>query len=214
MIQISVDNKSLFIQEGLSVLEACVQNGIYIPNLCYVKTRKHPHASCRLCFVEIEGMERPVTSCTETARNGMIVWTATEKVRRLQRTAFKLLMSAHHQDTKGCPLRGNCQLVRIAKHLKVGLNQRPFELIERDVPEKIDFTCFFYYPLRCVLCGRCVHICQDVTGHGLLTFAGRSFDTMIAFFGGKDPNTLLCHQCGACATVCPTAALVRKPKNV
>ena len=210
MVKLIVDGTEIEAEEEKSILQACLENGIFIPNLCFMKARKRPHASCRLCFVEIDSVDRPVTSCTQDVREGLVVRTDTVPVRRLQRTAFKLLMSAHHRDPKGCPVKGDCQLIRIAKHLKVGLKPQPLDLLERDIDEEVDLTFFTYYPFRCVLCGKCVYVCRRKNGHNLLTFANRGFDTVIAFFGSGDPDDFPCHRCGACAAVCPTGALVRK----
>ena len=102
------------------------------------------------------------------------------------------------------------QLIRIAKHLKVGLNPKPLELLERDIDEEVDLTFFTYYPFRCVLCGKCVYVCRKKNGHNILTFAERGFDTVIAFFGTGDPADFPCQRCGACAAICPTGALVPK----
>jgi predicted molibdopterin-dependent oxidoreductase YjgC len=212
MVKLIVDEREIEAEEGKSVLQVCLENGIFIPNLCFMKTRQHPHASCRLCFVEIDGLDRPVTSCTEKVRKGLAVRTDTPPVRRLQRMAFKLLMSAHHRDPKDCPVKGDCQLIRIAKHLKVALKPDPLDLLERDVDEEVDLTFFTYYPFRCVLCGKCVYICHRRNGHNLLTFANRGFDTVIALFATGDPAEFPCHRCGACAAVCPTGALVPKSK--
>lgn len=213
MINLIVDDKEIKVEEGKTVLQACLENGIFIPNLCFMKTREHPHASCRLCFVEIDGVEGPVTSCTEHVREGLVVRTDTSPVRRLQRMGFKLLMSAHHRDPKECPVKGSCQLIRIAKHLKVVLKSRPLELLERDIDEEVDLTFFTYYPFRCVLCGKCVYVCRQKNDHNLLTFANRGFDTMIAFLACGDPAGFPCHHCGACAAICPTGALVSKPTS-
>jgi bidirectional [NiFe] hydrogenase diaphorase subunit len=214
MIELIVDEKEIKTETGKSVLQACLENGIFIPNLCFIKTRQHPHASCRLCFVEIDGFGRPVTSCTEKVGEGLVVRTDTPPVRRLQRMAFKLLMSGHPCDAKVCPVKGGCQLIRIAKHLKVGLNPKPLEFIEREVAQEVDLTFFTYYPFRCVLCGKCVYVCRERNGHNLLTFAQRGFDTVIGFFGSVDPADLPCHTCLACATICPTGALIPKPELI
>jgi bidirectional [NiFe] hydrogenase diaphorase subunit len=210
MAKITVDTKEIRADEGRSILQTCLEHGIFIPNLCFMKSREHPHASCRLCFVEIDGIDRPVTSCTERVREGLVVWTATPKARRLQRMGFKLLMSAHHCQPKACPVRGGCQLIRIARHLNVSLNSQPLERLERAIDEEVDLGLFTYYPFRCVLCGRCVHVCRQETGHNLLTFARRGLDTVVALFGGGDLAAAPCRHCGACATVCPTGALVPK----
>ncbi len=210
MVKLSVDEREIEAQEGKSVLQACLENGIFIPNLCFMKTRQHPHASCRLCFVDIDKNDQPVTSCTEEVREGLLVRTNTLPVRRLQRSGFKLLMSAHHRDPKDCPVKSSCQLIRIAKHLKVALKSDPLELLERETDEEVDLTFFTYYPFRCVLCGKCVYICRRRNGHNLLTFAKRGFDTGIAFYGSGDPADFPCHHCGACAAACPTGALIKK----
>ena len=213
MVELIVDEKKIETEAGKSVLQACLEHGIFIPNLCFIKTRQHPHASCRLCFVEIDGFDRPVTSCTERVREGLLVRTDTPAVRRLQRMAFKLLMSGHPCDAKACPVKGGCQLIRIAKHLKVGLNPKPLEFIEREVDEEVDLTFFNYYPYRCVLCGKCVYVCRQRNGHNLLTFTQRGFDTLIGFFGSADPADLPCHTCLACAAICPTGALIPKSER-
>ena len=213
MVKLTIDEKQIQAADGKSVLQVCLENGIFVPNMCFMKSRTHPHASCRLCFVEIDGRERPVASCTETIREGLVVRTDSDAVRRLQRTAFKLLMSAHHCEPKVCPVKSGCQLIRTAKYLKVGLNPKPLELLERDVDKEIDLTFFIYYPFRCVLCGKCVEVCRQRNGHNLLTFAQRGFDTVIAFLGSGDVADLPCHHCGACTVVCPTGALILKPEH-
>jgi len=210
MVKILVDSKEVQAEEGKSVLQTCLEHGIFIPNLCFVKSREHPHASCRLCFVEIDGIDGPVTSCTEKVREGLVVSTATAPVRRLQRTAFRLLMSVHHRDPKACPVKGGCQLIRIAKHLKVGLKPKPLEPLALAVDEEVDLGLFTYYPFRCVLCARCVHVCRQRTGHNLLTLAKRGLNTVVALLDGGDCAAAPCRHCGACATVCPTGALVPK----
>ena len=97
-VQLLVDNKKIEAQEGTTLLQACLDNDIYIPNLCYLPGMETPPASCRMCFVEIEGEHKPVTSCTVHVKEGMTVKTDTPDVRRLQRTALKLLLSVHHVD--------------------------------------------------------------------------------------------------------------------
>jgi predicted molibdopterin-dependent oxidoreductase YjgC len=213
MVKLIVDGKEIQAKAGTSILQACIENSIFIPNLCFMKTRAQPHGSCRLCFVQIDHIDRPVTSCTETVREGLVVTTDTVAVRRLQRAAFKLLMSAHHCTPKTCPAKTGCQLIRTAKHLKVGLNPRPLEPLQRDLEEEIDLVFFTYYPFRCVLCGKCVEACLQKNGCNILTFAKRGFDTVIAFFGDEDQADCPCHHCSACTTVCPTGALVPKSRS-
>lgn len=210
MVKLIVDDREINTQDDMTLLQACLDNGIYIPNLCYLKEMEDPPGSCRLCFVEIEGYEQPVTSCRVTVWEGMIVRTNTEHVRRLQRTAFELLLSVHHVDCKRCPANRRCELQRIAKHLHFGLKLKRLEQIEKDIRTEDDHPCMRYVPDRCVLCGRCVFICKEKNGQPMLSFARRGLGTVISFFGERDKAAGTCEQCYACAEVCPVAALLPK----
>jgi bidirectional [NiFe] hydrogenase diaphorase subunit len=210
MLKLLVDNQEIKAREGTTLLQACLENEIYIPNLCYIDGMNPPPASCRLCFVDIEGEEGPVTSCTIQVREGMVVRTNTHAVRKLQRTAFRLLLSVHDTDCRKCPANKKCQLQRIARFLKVGL--RPKNLDRLLKKEENDETHPFlkYYPNRCVLCGKCVHICQMRHGKPFLTFAKRGFDTIISFYGEKDASELPCREGPACVEICPVGAIILK----
>ncbi len=208
MPKLLVDNKEIEVKEGTALLQACLDNGIYIPNLCYLESMDDPSASCRMCFVEIEGEEKPITSCTVTVKDDMVVKTDTVSVRRLQRTALRLLLSVHHVDCKNCQANKKCELQRIAKYLKVGLKTKHLEqhLKEPDIDQ--DHPFLDYYPNRCVLCGKCIHICRKKHGQSVLTFAKRGFDTVISSYGKNDVSSLACEKCVVCVDICPVGALI------
>jgi bidirectional [NiFe] hydrogenase diaphorase subunit len=208
MATLIVDGMEIEAQEGATLLQACLDNGIYIPNLCYLKEMEDPPSSCRLCFVEIEGYRQPVTSCRVEIQEGMVVKTDTEHVRRLQRTAFELLLSVHHIDCKNCEANRRCELQKIAKHLHFGLKLKRLEKLERDVRTQEYHPCLQYVPDRCVLCARCVFVCREKNGQPMLSFARRGLDTVISFFGQEDKAIDICRQCYACVEVCPVAALL------
>jgi bidirectional [NiFe] hydrogenase diaphorase subunit len=210
MPKLIVDGREIESQEGMTLLQACLDNGIYIPNLCYLKEMEDPPSSCRLCFVEIEGYRQPITSCRVRIREGMVVTTDTERVRRLQRTAFELLLSVHHVDCKNCPANRRCELQRIAKHLRFGLKLKRLEKIERQMRIEEDHPSIRYIPDRCVLCGKCVFVCKEKNGQPMISFARRGLDTVITFFGQEDKAMDICEQCYACIEVCPVAALLPK----
>jgi len=210
MAKLIVDGREIESPEGMTLLQACLDNGIYIPNLCYLKEMEDPPSSCRLCIVEIEGYRQPVTSCRVRIREGMVVTTGTERVRRLQRTAFELLLSVHHVDCKNCPANRRCELQRIAKHLQFGLKLKRLEKIEREVRIEENHPYIQYVPDRCVLCGRCVFVCREKNGQPMISFARRGLDTVISFFGQEDKAMDICEQCYACVEVCPVAALLSK----
>ena len=118
MITLEVDDKKIEVAEGTNLLEACLANSIYIPNLCYLEGMEHPPASCRLCFVEIEGADHPVASCSLRVDREMVVHTDTPRVRQLQKTALQLLLSVHDVDCKNCPANRKCALQDMAKFLR------------------------------------------------------------------------------------------------
>ena len=100
MVKLIVDDREIEAAEGATLLQACLKNDIYIPNLCHMEDMAHPAALCRMCFVEIEGQDKPVASCTITVSENMVVKTDTPAVRRLQRRALRLLLSVHDVDCK------------------------------------------------------------------------------------------------------------------
>ena len=203
---ITIDGKKIKAAAGSSVLKAALDNDIYIPNLCYVEKLEQPVASCRLCFVEIEGNPKPVTSCTEPVREGLVVYTDTEKVRRLQRTAAELLISRHHVDCGKCERNKNCELQNIARFLKVKLKGGRFRKLEKDMPYDESHPCLVYNPNKCVLCGRCVYICK-IQGASSFNFAFRGARTVINASCKSSVVDPACSTFGECARVCPVAAL-------
>ncbi|QTA92356.1 2Fe-2S iron-sulfur cluster-binding protein [Desulfonema magnum] len=209
MVRLFIDNKEIEAEAGTPLLQVCLSNDIYVPNLCYLEGTK-PQASCRLCFVEIEGEDRPVTSCTVEVRDNMVVKTDTEAVRRLQRTALRFLLSTHHVKCKECPANKKCELQRLAKFLKVGLRPKNLDRHLKETETDKSHPVFNYYPNRCILCGRCIHACKREHGKALLTFAKRGIDTVISFYGEEDMSRLPGEKCIACVEVCPVKAITLK----
>ena len=205
-----MDNKKIEVKAGTTLLQACLCNDIYIPNLCYLEEMSEPPASCRLCFVEIEGEDKPVASCTVEAVEGMIVKTNTAALRRLQRSALQLLLSVHRVNCGFCPANKKCALQGIAKFLKVGLKPKHLERFLKDKEIVEDHPFLNYYPNRCVLCGRCVYVCRRQHGRPHLTFAHRGMGMEISFFGEHDASTMPCGACHVCLEICPVSALTVK----
>jgi NADH dehydrogenase/NADH:ubiquinone oxidoreductase subunit G len=202
-----VDGNPLEALAGQSVLQACLQAGIYIPNLCFMENQERPSASCRLCFVEIAGQPAPVTACTLPVVDGLRVRTDTDRVRRLQRSALKLLLSVHCVACKKCPANRSCGLQQVARFLGAGLNSKPLEQTLK--PEAVDRShpCIDHFPNRCVLCGKCIITCRDHSGQPALAFCRRGFDTVVRAFpaGGDVPPD--CADCSRCIEICPVGAL-------
>jgi NADH dehydrogenase/NADH:ubiquinone oxidoreductase subunit G len=209
MVKLTVDDREIDAAEGTTLLQACLNNGIYIPNLCHIEGTKYPSSLCRLCFVEIEGQGKPAASCTVTVRANMAVKTDTPAVRQLQRSALRLLLSVHRIECKSCPANKKCELQRLAKFLKVALKSKHLEqyLQEQDIVQEHPYL--DYYPNRCVLCGKCYYACRKENDQPILTFAKRGFDTVISFYG-DDGSTLECEECHVCVEICPVGALIAR----
>jgi len=209
-VTLAVDDKTLHVEEGASLLQACLSHDIFIPNLCFMEEMENPPASCRLCFVAIEGMDHPVTSCTVRVTEGMVVRTDTPEVRRLQRSGLRLLLSVHDVDCKRCQANKHCALQDTAKFLNMGLKPKGLEIELKDTEPDNSHPRLTYYPNRCVLCGKCIHLCRTANGQPLFAFSKRGFDTVIHFRSRKAVADLPCENCNGCAEVCPVGALIPK----
>jgi len=212
MITIRVDDRDIEVQEGTNLLQACLDNGIYIPNLCFLEGMEDPPISCRMCFVEVGDGESPVPACAVTVTREMTVRTDTDHVRRLQRSALHILLSAHHVDCARCPANRKCALQDIARFLKVGLKPKGLEPLRREEDMQAH-PWFQYHPNRCILCGKCLYVCKRAHGQAFLTFAKRGFDTIVSFFGEEDAEELPCEEGFLCVEVCPVAALTLKKEK-
>lgn len=206
----TIDGKTVRAARQQKVLWAALDNGIYIPNLCAIREKSEPSAACRLCFVEIEGKDRPVTACTTPVAEGMVVNTRGAEALRLSRTALELLLASHPVDCRHCPKSGSCELQRIAKHLSVKLNTKRFRKILPELPIDSSSPLFVYDPNKCVLCGKCVWVCQEKLGRGVIGFAYRGFHRIVTTFGDEPVGRSSCQDCGECVAICPVGALVFK----
>lgn len=208
---IIIEGKEIRVKAHANLLWTALDNGFYIPNLCSLKDKPKPYASCRLCFVEIVGRPGPVTSCTEKTRDGMVVRVQTPQVARLRRAAFDLLLSNHRLDCAHCVKNRNCELQKIASrcgfraHLKV----RPYGNPVIAGPPDTSHPLINFDRDKCVLCGRCVWVCQQ-QGRSVLDFAYRGIKTTISTFAGIPLSETDCDSCLACTSVCPVGALYVK----
>jgi formate dehydrogenase major subunit/NADH-quinone oxidoreductase subunit G len=209
-ISLTIDGKRISANEGEKLLWVALGNGIYIPNLCGLQDNSEPLGACRLCFVEVEGKEKPVTACTETVTDGMVIDTRGGKALRLARTAFELLMSSQPVDCTHCAKNGSCELQQIAHHLNIKLKSNRFRRILRELPIDDSSSVFTYDPNKCVLCGRCVWVCRERLGIGAIGFAYRGFQRVVTTFAGEAFADSKCQECGECVRVCPCGALVFK----
>jgi predicted molibdopterin-dependent oxidoreductase YjgC len=201
MVTLKINGKTVTAAKGATVLEAATEAGIQIPTLC-----KHekltPFAGCRMCLVEVAGTSRLYTSCTTPVWNGMDVTTQTPHLEEIRKTIVELMLSDHPNDCMVCESAGDCALQDMAYHY--GVRENRFEG-ERRAYEKRDGNPFIEREMeKCIMCGNCVKVCDEVQGVGAIDFAYRGFNAKVSTAYERD---LDCEFCGQCVAVCPTGAL-------
>jgi formate dehydrogenase major subunit/NADH-quinone oxidoreductase subunit G len=211
-VSLTIDGKKINARPGEKILWAALVNHIYIPNLCAIKEKPEPNAACRLCFVEIEGEDEPVTACTREVKDGMVVNTRGEKALKLAKAGFELIMASHPVDCAHCAANGVCELQKIAHHLGCKLKTKRYRQLLRDLPIDDSNPIFTLDPNKCVLCGRCVWECHKRKETAVLGFAYRGFKRVITTFAAE-PIGERCLDCEECVKVCPTGALAFKDKK-
>ncbi len=205
-----IDDKPVQARAGEKILWAALDHGIDIPHLCAEREREEPFGACRLCFVEVEGRDLPVLACSEPVVAGMRVQTRSDRVDRLRKTAFELLMSHHDLDCKNCARNRSCALQHLAKTLKVSLRPKRLRKLPTEAPIDDSHPAIVLNPNRCILCGKCVWVCNQVGESGVLDFVFRGLRTRVAPFRLEPLAESACDDCMRCVDVCPVGALTRK----
>jgi len=204
MISITIDGKKVNAKQGQTILEAAVGAGLYIPNLCY-HPNLNPIGSCRLCIVDIENVRGYPIACHTKVTDGMVIRTNTEQLQHLRKNLIWLILSNYPKDI---PL--NSQLKKVVDY--VGVNR----ILSDYVPESKDLPIFDEEPLfvrdmnKCILCGRCVQMCQEVRGVGAIGLINRGIDTVVGTNQEDPMDEAGCKFCRACVEVCPSGALYDK----
>jgi formate dehydrogenase alpha subunit len=234
-VTISIDNRVFEVEKGLTILQAAEKNGIYIPTLCAHKELT-PFGGCRMCIVEVEGMRGLPTACTTPVTEGMAIRTNTAQVQKERAEILQLILSEHTsscliceekeecKDYMGtirkagvitgcryCPNDGQCELQEVVE--KLGVKQIDYPIYYRHLPvERVDPFYDRDYNL-CILCGRCIRMCQEIRTANTLAFKQRGRQTVIGPAYERTHLEAGCEFCGACVSVCPTGALSEKVKK-
>ncbi len=204
---INVNNKDLQVQQGETILEVLTRNGIKLPTLCHLKDST-PTGACRMCVVEDTNTGKLVTSCSFPANPGMNILTHSQRVVESRKTIIELLLSNHPDDCLYCVRNKNCELQDLSEIHHV----RERNIRGRKNSEKLDLSSASIVrdPEKCVLCGRCVTVCEDVMGVACIDFINRGNRSIIGTTFDQGLNTSSCINCGQCIMVCPTGALTEK----
>jgi len=210
VVRLTINGHQVIAKKGVTVLEAALSSGIYIPTLCYDADLK-PYGGCRLCVVEIEGMRGLISSCTTPATDSMVVYTDTPKVDQSRRITMELIGANHNGDCLACAKNQDCELLKIARYL--GIEQEHIDRLRKSVqllPVDTSHPAFIRDLNKCILCAKCVRACQEIVCHDAIDIAFRGNSARIATFGDKPIVESICKSCGECVTRCPTGALVPK----
>jgi len=204
MAIITIDGKRTEVKEGKTILEAGLQEGIYIPNLCY-HPNLSPTGACRLCIVEIEGRRGFPTSCTTLVEDGMVIHSNTKKLQEMRKNIMWLLLSEYQFD-----LNERHQFTKVFEYIGEKQLLSEFKKYNKGLPIITDEPLFIRDMNKCILCRRCVSICQEVRKVGVIGFVNRGIKTVVGTHYNKPLKDADCKFCRACVEVCPSGALVDK----
>lgn len=200
-----IDGKEIEAKEGVSVLDAALEAGIFIPHLC-----SHPDleakGGCRLCSVEIDGVEGAVPSCMTKAEEGMKVTINGPEAEKVRKTAMELILATHPADCTGCPKYGKCELQSMYQYM--GVSPERWRKKSRSVANDDSNPLISHLFTRCVRCGRCIRACQDLRGAKVLDYIKNDIGIRAGIPEGKTLKEAGCRFCGACIEVCPTGSII------
>lgn len=208
IVKLTIDNKTVVVEKGTTVLKAAKEVGIEIPTLCYMglddlKIENKP-GGCRICVVEIEGRRNLAPACTTVVTEGMVVKTNTMRVMNSRRTVLELILSDHPADCLICAKSGECELQDMAH--KFGVREIPYQGEQSHYREDTSPSIIRDID-KCIMCRRCEMMCNEVQTVGTLSAINRGFEAVVATAFEMNLDKSSCTYCGQCVAVCPTGAL-------
>lgn len=206
-MKLTVNGKELEAKSGETILTLLKREGIKVPTLCHMEDML-PSGACRLCVVEVEGAPGLVPSCSFPAAEGMKIHTNSPRVINARKTIIELLLGSHPDDCLYCAKQPSCDLSRLSR--EYGVTKRKFPVITRRRNLDVSSPSIVRDPEKCILCGKCVRVCEEVQGVACIDFIKRGSNTFIGCAFDSSLNVSSCINCGQCINVCPTGALMEK----
>jgi len=207
MVNITINNRKIAANEGETIMEAARRNNVNIPSLCWLEG-VHRIGSCRICVVEVEGAKTLQASCIVPVQEGMVIRTNTEKVRKTRKLLYELIMSDHPRECLSCARNQNCELQKLGGMISADNDRFAGERSKSDIDDSS--PSIVRDMSKCILCRRCVTVCNEIQEVGVLNVQNRGFDSIVGPAEGLALNTVNCTYCGQCTTVCPVGALQEK----
>lgn len=203
-VNLKINNIPVVAPEGATILEAAHLAGIRIPTLCYLK-EINAIGACRICVCEVKGARGLAAACVMPVNEGMEVFTNTPSLQKYRRTTLELILSTHRTDCLSCPRSTDCELQQLCREYGVDMDRftkkQQNELVDASMPHLVRDNS------KCILCRRCVAVCQKNQYAGVIETCERGYDTHIACAFDMPLCETACVACGQCTAVCPTAAL-------
>jgi bidirectional [NiFe] hydrogenase diaphorase subunit len=212
VITLTINGGEVSAQEGQTLLAVLREQQIEIPTLCHLNGLSE-RGGCRLCLVEIEGINKLQAACVATAQEGMVVQTHSERLINYRKMILELLFAERNHVCAVCVMNGNCELQ--AQAARVGMSHVRYDYLHPDLPMDASHERFVLDHNRCILCTRCVRVCDEVEGAHTWDLMGRGINSrVISDLNQPWGSSQSCTSCGKCVQVCPTGALTNKGATV
>jgi bidirectional [NiFe] hydrogenase diaphorase subunit len=212
VVTLTINDELVSAQEGQTLLSVLREHGVHIPTLCHLEGLSE-RGGCRLCLVEIEGNNKLLPACVTPASEGLVVRTHSDRLTKYRRMILELLLSERNHICAVCVMNGHCELQWEAARASV--DHVRYEYLTPDLPVDASHERFTLDHNRCILCTRCVRVCDELEGAHVWDVMGRGFNSrVIADLNQPWGASEACTSCGKCVQVCPTGALVNKGSSV
>jgi len=212
VVTLQIDGQDVSARDDQMVVEVAQENGIRIPKLCYVSGLSN-YGGCRLCLVEVEGTSKLLPACTTAVTEGMQVRTASPRLNEYRRMILELLFAERNHVCSVCVSNGHCELQWLAQ--KLGVDHIRFPYVYPKLPVDASHSFFVLDQNRCILCTRCVRVCEEIEGAHTWDVMGRGSECLVVTDLAQPwGEAESCTSCGKCVHVCPTGALSEKGHSV
>lgn len=212
VVTLTLNDDLISARSGETLLEVIRENGIELPTLCHMEGLSE-RGACRLCLVEVQGNPRLLAACTTTVQEGMVVYTHTDRLVKFRQMIIELILAERNHVCAVCVMNGHCELQ--AQAAKLGVTSVRYDYLSPDLAMDISHQRFGFDHNRCILCTRCVRVCDEIEGAHTKDVMGRGVNSRVV----NDMNqawgkSRSCTSCGKCVQVCPTGALFHKGSSV